>query len=297
MKNDNFNLPKKRYFNKWEFQQAFALSKKNPLEARLKYEEYLEKYPKDYTTFPYYSSILILLGELDEAEKILDYIVKKYKSDLKFMKQLDKVDFLERYTAYDRLKIFCYRKRYKEFIDFYYQNYEKLKDFDLKGVLFFCNSRKGKIDKNMSNNQSYLFKQMLEYRECDFFDHIKKHLADYNEYDEEINSNVFVPNFPIKQIIEEVKSKIPSKEGLHNGFFETSYIFKYDQCGRENNKLVDFFKVVCFNDTNEFITICPVTGYEFAPYIDLNYIKENKDEFVKVKRKSQIDKFNKRYKK
>lgn len=292
MKNDS----KKEYFNKWEFEQIFKLSKKNPLEARIGYEAYLQKYPKDYTTFPYYSSVLILLGEFDEAEKILDYVENKYTEDLNFMKQLDKVDFIERYTAYDRLKLFCYRKKYKEFFNFYYQNYSKLKDFDLNGILFFCNSRRGNLKKNIRESQSYVFKQMVEYQESDFFEHIKKHLADYNQYHDEVNNNVFVPDFPIKKVLEEIKTKIPCDKGLRNGFFEVSYIFKYDQCGRENNKLVDFFRVVCFHDTHDFITICPVSGYECAPYIDLNYMKKNKDELVKIKRKSQIDKFNNRYK-
>lgn len=212
------------------------------------------------------------------------------------MKQNDKVEFLKKYVAYDRLKIFCYRKEYKEFQNFYYQNQKILEGFDLGGVLFFCDKQNGKLDLGRRDQQSYLFKQILDYRETDFFDHIKKHLADYNQNDEEINDNVFVPDFPINQVIEEIKAKIPSKEGMHNGFFEDSYIFKYDECGRDNNKLVDFFKVVCFYDTKEFITMCPVVGYENAPYIDLNYVKKAKDEFVKVKRKSQIDKFNNRYK-
>lgn len=296
MRRDKTNSNKKEFFNKWKFEQIFNLSKTNPYEAKIKYEEYFQEYPKDYTTYPYYSSILILLGEFNEAKKILDYVESKYIRDSNFMKQQDKVEFLKKYVVYDRLKIFCYTKKFKELQNLYYQNFKLLEDFDLGGVLFYCAKQNGKLDLGRREQQSYLFKQMLEYREWEFFEHIKKHLADYNQNDEEVNANVFVPNFPINEIIEEIKTKIPSKKGMHNGFFEDSYIFKYDKCGRDNNKLVDFFKVVCFNDTKDIITMCPVVGYEYAPYIDLNYMKK-KDEFVKVKRKSQIDKFNARYKK
>lgn len=298
MKKTNSSISKKNIFNKWEFEQALALSKTVPLEAKLLYERYIEKYPKDYTVIPYYASVLIILGEFAAAEKILNYVENKYKSDSGYMKKQDKVNFLEKFIAYDRLKIFCYRGKYKEFLNFCDKNQSILEDIDLGGSTFFCNSRMENINKDTRDNQSYLFKQMIEYREYEFFEHIKKHLSDYNQDDEEVNDNVFVPNFPIKKVIEEIKTKIPSDIGLRNGFFEISYIFKYDGCGRENNKLVDFFKVICFKDTHNFITMCPVFGYERAPYIDLNYIKEKEEEnFVKVKRKSQIDKFNSRYKK
>ena len=48
-----------KYFNEWEFQQALSFSKNNPLEAKLKYEKYLNKYPKDYSTYLYYVSTLM----------------------------------------------------------------------------------------------------------------------------------------------------------------------------------------------------------------------------------------------
>ena len=87
---------------------------------------------------------------------------------------------------------------------------------------------------------------------------------------------------------------MPSDKRLFAGTYDDTYIFKYDNCGRDNNKSVDFFRVVCFHDTNEIITLCPASECECLPYVDLNYlIRDN--EIPKVKRLSQTEKFKQRY--
>ena len=57
------------FFNKWEFRQALNLAETNPVEAKTLYEEYLKKYPKDYSAYPYYCTVLVTLGEFAAAEK------------------------------------------------------------------------------------------------------------------------------------------------------------------------------------------------------------------------------------
>ena len=73
--------------------------------------------------------------------------------------------------------------------------------------------------------QSYFFKQILEYRESDFFEHVQKHLADYNLNADKPNNSIFVPDFPINKVIEEIKNKIPSEERMHTVFLEDIYIY------------------------------------------------------------------------
>ena len=68
LKGDTMN---KNHFNVWEFKQALELGETDPISARVLYEEYFKKYPKDYSGYPYYCSNLITLGELELAEKIL----------------------------------------------------------------------------------------------------------------------------------------------------------------------------------------------------------------------------------
>ena len=71
---------------------------------------------------------------------------------------------------------------------------------------------------------------------------------------------------------------------------EDDYIFQYDNCGRDKNRVVDRFKVICFHDTDEIITMCPVFGYDGYPSVDLNYLRNEK-----TKKRNMIDRFNSRY--
>ena len=59
-------------------------------------------------------------------------------------------------------------------------------------------------------------------------------------------------------------------------------------------KITDYFKVICFHNTSNFITMLPVAEGEFLPHVDLNYMLSESNHKVKIK--SQIDKFNQRYK-
>ena len=77
--------------------------------------------------------------------------------------------------------------------------------------------------------------------------------------------------------------------------FDDKYIFKFDNCGRADYKITDYFEVVTLLDSCDFITMYPANISNTMPYIDLNYLKENKK--VNEKRISQIDKFYKRYQK
>ena len=64
-----------KYFDEWEFNQALSFIATNPLVAKLKFQRYLKKYPKDYSAYIYYTVPLITLGEFKEAEKILETLI------------------------------------------------------------------------------------------------------------------------------------------------------------------------------------------------------------------------------
>ena len=86
---------------------------------------------------------------------------------------------------------------------------------------------------------------------------------------------------------------IPNENKLSWGFIEDTYIFKYDGCGRDNDRLVDYFKVVTFKNSKDIITMCPSCDCEEFSHVDLNYLNDKEEQ--KVKKISQIDKFYKRY--
>lgn len=285
----------KMYFNKHEFLEALKLNDTNPYLAEKKYEEYFMKYPMDYNSYPYYISLLIYIGKFKKAENLLNYIKKQMIRDDKYCNNAFKVDYFNYGEFVCRMKLLFYTGRYQEAIEYYCNNASKINASDLTdnfgAVLLYCHKKLGQnnLKQDMGNN-SYLFKQILDYSENNFRNHIKKHLISESE---EENDCMFKEDFPIDTIIDEIKKYIPSNKALYNGFLNKLYYFKYDNCGRCDNKITNYFKVVTFSDNN-FITMCPTKEGENLPYTDLNYIMEKNES--KVKKISQIDKFNKRFK-
>ena len=78
------------------------------------------------------------------------------------------------------------------------------------------------------------------------------------------------------------------------GLYDDMYVFKYDSCGKDNYKIVNYFKVICFEGTSQIITMYPASDCEKLPYIDLNYMK-TKEDTPKIKVLTQREKFNTRY--
>lgn len=60
-----------RFYDSWEFKQAHSYRATNPYDAVAKFEEYIKKYPQDFSSYIYYASSLITIGELDKAEEML----------------------------------------------------------------------------------------------------------------------------------------------------------------------------------------------------------------------------------
>lgn len=282
-----------KYYDNWEFKKHIAALYENPFESKNKLEEYLRKYPNDYSAYAYYAYNLIVLGEFDKAEKVLNNIEKMVAGNARFSKNSADVKMTKQDLLFDRLKLLAYQGRYQELYDLYLKNSKDVNDLDIKTLIFYCKSKLGKLNGVKKDGKSYLYGQILGYSEKEFLKHIESHLADYNSKLDTPNSNVFVPDFPISEVLKEVKKYIPSDKGVHMGLLDDTYIFKYNECGRENNKMVDYFKVVCFHNTKNMITICPVSGGEHFPHVDLNYMV--KDDNKEVKKISQIEKFNNRF--
>lgn len=280
-----------KYFDTWEFKKALANLDFNPFESVVKLENYLSKYPKDYSMRAYYSYSLITVGEFNKARKILEQLEKEAFKDPQFVRQTDKVESLRKNIIFNKMRFLSYIEKYDDLYNFYLNNKKRIIDMDINEVAFYSCIKAGKLDPNVRENHRYLFRQILEYKESDFLDHIQKHLADYNAGLEEPNKNIFSSKFPLDKVLKEIEKHFDSMKALYTGFFEDTYIFKYDACGRADDRLVDCFKVVCFHNTKNIITMCPVSNANNLPSKDLNYMVEEK-----VKMVSQIDKFNKRFK-
>lgn len=290
---------KNKYFDRDEFYQILSLTKTNPYQARQRFEEYLIKYPEDYSTYPYYISNLISLREIDKAEETLNYLSTAYIDNKKFNRNKEKLERLKRYILINKIKILSYKGQYEEIYQIYLNNKELIEKLDISNVIFYC---KRKLFPNEPINKegvSYLYKQIIDYQEEEFLNHIQKHTYEHNLLEEDTfeNPSTFSKDFPLETIVKEIKKHIPSNKSLFYGFYSNIYVFKYNRCGQCNGHQTNYFKVICFNKTNQIITMFPCIEGNNLPHYDLNYIliEEQKNE-PKVRRLSQIDKFNQRYK-
>lgn len=286
---------KMQHFDSWEFRHIFHLVETNPNEAKIQMEEYLKNYSTDHSAYTYYAYILIVLGYFDEAENILEYVKRTYINDTNFMKDKKKVELIKENIIFNTFKLLSYQKRYEELFFFCKENMNIIRKLKLNSLDFYCKKRLGIKCPEAIEKFSYLFRQIANYSEDDFLEHIKKHMADYNQDLDEPNEYLFGPEFPVNEVLAEVRKYIGSDKRLFSGFYEDLYIFKYDYCGRVKNKAVNYFRVIALNDTDNFITMFPSDDCESMPYIDLNYLSYKKDK-PKEKKLSQIDKFNQRYK-
>lgn len=285
---------KLRFFDKWEFKDALDGVEYDPIGTKMRLENYLLNYPKDYSAYPYYASVLIALRELDKAEDVLKKLREMVSNDSEY--DNNRINCLEKNILYSQIKLMSYQGKYDELYQLLRKEYLRIKEMGLDSVIFYCRKKIGDLIDGYREPNSYLYRQIVEYRESDFLNHIKKHLAEYNQCDEKLSEAIFAYDFPILEIVEEIKKYIPSDKRINGGFYDNVYIFKYDYCGKVEGKTANYFKVVCFDGTSDFITIYPCVEGKNLPYTDLNYLQyANANSNNRGKVLSQIDKFNRRY--
>lgn len=292
-KKKTFN--KTEYFNEREYKQALAMITINPEKAAFLYKNYLEKYPTDSCAYSDYAYVLIILRRFEEAEEILNYAKKLFYEDNFLRLSKENREQLNNRLIFDSLKLLSFQERYEELYRFCIENSKKLYELNIGSMIFFSKIRSGRPAGKSRKDYSYRSRQIIEYHEEEFLEHVKKHLSDYNLESDDNDTATFVEGFPFNKVFEEVKKYIPSNKGLCSGFCDNRYFFKYYNCGRVNNTLVHHFIVICFHNSNDFITMYPVADADELPCVDLNYMHEEKKD-VKTRKLSQIDKFNQRYK-
>lgn len=284
-----------KYFDKYVFKKILKVSYIDPFEAKNEFEEYLEKYPTDYGAYPYYASNLIKIGKYDDADKILKYAQKLISADTNIPKNSDKLERIQRNIVFSKIKLLLYQEKYDECYYCYLQDKKLVKDLQIgDAIVFYCQKKLGFKLKTNKKHSSYIFKQINNYNENTFKEHIKKHMSDYVMNMNEPSNGIFCSSFPINEVIEEIKKYIPSNKKICSGFYDDEYTFKYNMNGRSKYKITDYFKVVCFHNTSDFITMTPALDCDTLLYVDLNYLVKNEE--YKVKKLSQIDKFYQKYK-
>ena len=285
----------KKYFDNWIHDRLNSNINDDTLKIKEEYEKYLSIYPKDYIANLSYCNALVTLGEIEEAKKVIEYVELFAYNDLGFLKNKKNKEFLVKDLAFCKIKLLVHEERYQELYDFCIKNADELDSLNITQVIYYCKKKMGYLEREFRENKPYLIRQIIRYNYNDFWCHIRKHRMEYVFDSDTAGLSVFNEGFPIELVIEEVRKHIANNPGLFVGFVDDKYTFRYDGCGRLNNKVVSYFTVITFHGTDDLITIYPISDKPIN-YIDLNYVADMvKHDDNKIKRLSRTDKFNQRY--
>lgn len=264
-----------KYYGKYSHQLLLMLKNGNSKKAFGYLKQYYEKYPNDLIMSLTYANLLIKLKILDEAKEIISRVELISNIDPKVQELLNKLTLKilvsegKYYDAYLLLTTFNVN-------DYLIEYYYLLKECNLKFHL-----------SNNVYNTFYVIRQLLNY--------------DYDEALERIKLHQNIENIPrfrsdldVEKILEVVKNYIPNSSCYAGSIYSDSYCFRYDKCGYVDNQVTDYFVIITFHNTEDIITMYPISKEKIFEYVDINscFYEEVK---TNTKRLSEIEKFNKKY--
>ena len=297
-KKKKVNEKEKKYIYNYNYMNNIIKNKTVDEITKIKrIKNYLEQYPYDYPSYCLLASLLVTIGKNDEAQKIIDMIKANVFNNPKFLNIKDDnyIYELKLKVIHTQLRIYLYRFDYNKAYELLKDNELMLMDAKIKeiGLAYsYCSKIQNNSNFIIDSNFNYKKRQLLNYSEKAFFEHIDKHLMNSLENLDSISK--FYDDFDFQKVYNKLKEIIPNNIALHPAFFEDIYYFKYNNCGKLNNKNVNYFTVVAIAGTNNFISMYPTKINDNNLVIDLNYLKEN--EQSRSRKLSQIEKFNQKYK-
>ena len=288
-------IKENKHYDDWKCKSISEQMAKRPYYTLEELEKYIYEYPEDYKAKGLYAFNLVKVGELEKSWKLLKEIENYFETSYFMSLPLKLREKMEYHLITTRLKILMYQQKYDDFLDYWaayndilFKNGEQI---EAVRAYYYAKEQLGKPALDERENTSYLFRQIHSYDEERFIEHAKE-----QNYGEDKHCK-FYPEFPLEKAISEVKKYIMKEDvdRIYTGYLEDLYVFKYDTCGMDiDGKRLDYFSAVTFHNTDKFISINPFPFGLGHKAVDLNYLKE--EDIVKAKRKSQIDKFNERYK-
>lgn len=286
-----FNFHGEEHFDNIAIERVIKLLTYNPYQALLFIEQYLEEYQDDYYMKAFYVKTLIYFHELDKAKIVIDDMENSLKHDKVLRKYKTRIEKNTISVILSRIRYLVYSNNYQEAYNYIVNCQVNLDELYLDKLLMYLKVMLGQDDYDIHYYNSYSFDQLVEYSEDSMLNHITKHLASGNVSALKPNLNIFNSSFPVEELLEEIKKYIPSSKALYSGLYEDDYYFKYDNCGRDEGKITDYFLVICYHNTSRIITIFPIKEITGVPFVDLNYTK-NGEYVYKI---NMIERFNKRY--
>lgn len=273
---------KYKYYNETMFKHIVKLVKENKFEkAEAEYQAYLVEYPNDCCSYIYYAELLIKIGRFEQAQEILDKVLVNPN-----LRQITLED-----TYLLKVKMLSSLQNYEEAYKVLVDNWDVFdsRNWTIKGIDLFLRGKLGLLTEEDMHHNSYLLSQIVDYSEELCLEHITKHQS----YAGNDNPCIFNEDIPVTDLYYKLRKMLPLEDKIYHSITDNLYIFKYDNCGRVDGKLVDYMKVITLQGSNDIITMLPCKNNERIVHKDLTPVIVDKSS--KVKRISQIDKFNQRY--
>lgn len=269
-----------QYYNDNYFNFIQKMVHENRLEKAIdEYEKYLLKYSNDCCGYAHYADALIKLGRFEEAKHVLDNIVINNKTPNLSKQEVELM----------KLKLYSCLGQYEKCLEMLRDNFDMFdeKNWNVLELLIFFKKNLGLLLVDDYSGYSYKIDQITDYSEERAIGCIRK-----CHFDSGTNPPFcFNDSFDLERVYNEIRSMLPLENKIYSSVFENMYIFKYDNCGRVDGKVVDYIKIITLLESNDIITMYPYKNKERASFIDIT----PEYDCPKVKRISQIDKFNQRY--
>lgn len=228
---------------------------------------------KNMNMFNFYNAkIEISKKNYDEALSLLETISK---DNLRIYKQM----------LYKKICILIKKERYKEA----YDTFIILKEYDCnKNYENKYNSLEKYLKDKLNQScdiepESYVEKLLFNYDYNQVINHIQKHKEENNN---KLNHTIFNSNIDIESLYNYVLDNLNDDNFVINSFIDV-YILEYPNVGSDNNKILNYLKVITLPNSKKIITM-----YPYDKYVNESYIKPKNE---KTKTLSRIDKFNKKY--
>lgn len=287
---------KERTYDNQSYQAIKELIKnKNFSKAMALIKKVLTEYPLDIWTRLEYARILRMNQQLDEALEQALYLLDILERD-KTDERAYEFTILELHSIYfllnDYPKAYQYLNQVKEI-----REKRTVDDFLVKipANEIFLKQRLGLLElKDVIDYQEiYLISQIVNYDKKRAINHIvERHHSDYPGEED----NYFEDDICIESIFDKVDKLLPTVGSTFSDSLASVFNFEYPDIPNvilKDGYPYKYLKVVAFRDTLQIITMYPYFSKERIEIVNSLKIEEKQ----KVKRMSQIEKFNNRYNK
>lgn len=139
----------------------------------------------------------------------------------------------------------------------------------------------------------YIRSQIFNYSTTSALTHIQGHIPTETE---DFSKSYFNKDVDLEYLFKVVRENINSSKKYNTEETLELHHFAIPNVGYQGNNICNFIKVVVIPNTNKIITMYPVVSVDYDCLIDIDCDKLFKREPQRVKKISQIDKFNARYK-